>query len=303
MDESAEFDIEAYNKANDACIQDFLESFDLSSATGIRSIRIDALKSWESRAAGVPSLPEQILFKQASYFKHTGQLDLAVECLQKVNEFLPIASMQYQGNNYLRLVEYLKLSRRFDEARAVEAKLIRDHPDLFEIVKNKGIAEILNNRLGHDYVQISTSGICPKCSPYKMRIYSISGKDKRFPSFSTLPRFLAMNKCDLCGCYIGLTPAFISHRSDIEIRKLSIYSCSPPIDKRTEEQKQYFLTDQSKKAYDRQTKMEYDWLWEHHPVECPKSLSAYSRMKNLNSGRFQSLCDLAVLDGVELVSE
>ena len=38
-----------------------------------------------------------------------------------------------------------------------------------------------------------------------------------------------------------------------------------------------------------QKRKEYDWLWEHLPEHCPKSLSAYSRMKNQKTEKYKAL--------------
>lgn len=43
----------------------------------------------------------------------------------------------------------------------------------------------LAKAMNMDYIECSSSlNPCPKCAPYRYRIYSISGKDKRFPKFS-----------------------------------------------------------------------------------------------------------------------
>lgn len=42
----------------------------------------------------------------------------------------------------------------------------------------------ITKELNEDYIQTCESNCCEKCTPYRNRIYSISGKDKRFPKFS-----------------------------------------------------------------------------------------------------------------------
>ncbi len=293
--ESEAFDISAYSRRNNQCIHDFCENFDLESIPGIQAITPDSARIWETRAAGVPSLPEQILFKKATEYKKAGRMELAIECLRKANELLSSNNIEGQERDYLRVVEYLKLSGRFDEARAEEAALRKMHPEVFGIVKNPKIEQELERAaiVGCDFLQINTSSICPKCSPYSRRIYSISGKDHRFPPLPSIPKFLTMNKCDLCKCCIDISVAFLYLRSDKEIAELSKHSKSPAVDLRTEEQKLYFEKEQTAKARKRQTKIEYDLLMEYLPEFCPKSLSAYSRMKNKNSRRFEVIRSVA----------
>ena len=47
--------------------------------------------------------------------------------------------------------------------------------------------------------------------------------------------------------------------------------------------------EQARQQAQEQNRRDYDWLWEHLPEICPKSLSAYSRMKNQNSEKYQIL--------------
>lgn len=43
---------------------------------------------------------------------------------------------------------------------------------------------------GHDLVKMTSHyGACPVCVPYEGRVYSLSGKDKRFPSIKNVPGF------------------------------------------------------------------------------------------------------------------
>lgn len=60
------FDKEKYDRQNQKVISDFYRKFDLSSSSGIQNISVDDYRVWSRKAVGVPSLPEQILRKQAT---------------------------------------------------------------------------------------------------------------------------------------------------------------------------------------------------------------------------------------------
>lgn len=105
------------------CIDNFEKFFDLESIDGIHAITVAATRKWAQNAAGVPSLPEQILFKKATEHNKNKRMDLAVACLEKANELLPYSSCLYSRNDYERLVNYLVKARRFDEARITHTEL------------------------------------------------------------------------------------------------------------------------------------------------------------------------------------
>lgn len=117
------FNKEKYDRQNQAIIERFSAVFDLNSVNGIRSITIPELKKWASLAVGVPSRPEQILKKKATAYKKEKKWDLSIECLKKFNEFLPHCEMIYSRNDFEKLVDYLVLAGRFEEAKAEHQRL------------------------------------------------------------------------------------------------------------------------------------------------------------------------------------
>ena len=91
----------------------------------IEQITVKDAQRWTQKAVGVPSLPEQILFKKATEHKSNGNMNLAIECLKKANQLLPQSACTYQRTDYERLVNYLVDARRFEEAREEHKKLDR----------------------------------------------------------------------------------------------------------------------------------------------------------------------------------
>lgn len=105
--------------------------------------------------------------------------------------------------------------------------------------------------ISEDHAVFNGSSCCPVCSLYQFRVFSVSGKDKRFPPLVSLPDEIHDGKCDVCNCYYSLGTWFEGVSSpDVvtAIRK----SNAPLKDKRTDEQKQYFEEKQAKAARKKQ---------------------------------------------------
>ena len=111
------FNQEEYDKYNNERIKEFKDRYDLTSVVGIRSIPVEEAKRYSDGGRSVVYMPEQILSRQATEYKNNQQYDLAIECLRKVNELYPLSFYQYTRDNYERLVDFLILAGRFDEAR------------------------------------------------------------------------------------------------------------------------------------------------------------------------------------------
>ena len=83
--------------------------------------------------------------------------------------------------------------------------------------------------VGTDLVELVNSGpCCEKCAKYRRRIYSISGKDKRFPKF---PADYEPHGCMSAYPYIDgvMEPSF-------DAKDIVRYSNRPFVDDRTEEE-------------------------------------------------------------------
>lgn len=104
-----------------------------------------------------------------------------------------------------------------------------------------------SNLLSNDLAYFSASSCCPLCSIYNRRIFSVSGKDKRFPSLVSLPNEIHDGKCDVCGCSYSLNPWF-EGVSTPDIKTAIKQSNAPLVDKRTPEQIADFEKKQAKLA-------------------------------------------------------
>jgi len=133
-----------------------------------------------------------------------------------------------------------------------------------------------------------SNACCPKCAMYRKRIYSISGKDKRFPRF---PDDLHLD----CGLSVHPFVYGISEPS-FKCWNLILYSNRRFKDDRTADEinnhkeRQEMLAKQPPTIRKPQLpRIIYFKLKKLLPDDAPKTISGFLRMYNANSKRYQSL--------------
>ena len=89
----------------------------------------------------------------------------------------------------MRLVEYLKQDRQFDEARKEEQKIKEMFQKTRVVYEGKNIETNIVGLSEKDVIDVFGGLVesfdleccCEECAKYAKRIFSIDGKDKRFP--------------------------------------------------------------------------------------------------------------------------
>lgn len=242
---------------------------------------------------------EYILQRKATDHYKKGRLDLAVACLRKSNEIMPHSNFMWSKSDYLRLVEFLIKQGDFDEARLEKAKIDGLFMDNLSVtVLNKTIQDARN--AGLDHLQSTDITVdCSECSSYCKRIFSISGKDKRFPQ---LPQSLLMNPSEHRYCFLVFYPFYIGLSEPTWAYKgtLSQWSNRPFTDERSKAQKKLFFDRVIEIEQDEIDRKNYDLLREKTPSIAPKSYGGYRRMKNLQSSNFLKLVEKAKAVGIDL---
>ena len=291
------FSQEAWDAAVNAANQQFDRTFGMNSVPEILSIPVSQFFRMDGTFNGVTSC-WNILNKKATVFKKAGRMDLAIACLRKLNEYMDASGAKYDVKYYLRLVEFLKQDRQFEEAKAEETKIYMRYPEIHQKLTHGALQDTLEraHHFKEDRIIFYTNSKCPQCSPYNNRIYTISDNNHNYPSLLAAPKFLKNNFCSVCGKAISSAVAFDFNLSP-EIVQLNK---QPVRDTRSEEDKATFEHNMQYDQYKAATKQEYDYLYEHLPELCPKSLSAYSRMKNSNSANFQKIVAAAKEKGFEI---
>lgn len=150
------------------------------------------------------------LQKIATDFKCNEQMDMAIACLKKSNDISdhedkPILMQK----SYFRLVKYLKNAGLKEEAAIEEQRIFKRHPEFLDkrISNLTRIKETIrkNQEWKNDLLFLTTSNHCPICSPYNRKIYSVSGKSKKYPK---LPKEIIEDGGFCPNCFIGLNSYF-----------------------------------------------------------------------------------------------
>jgi len=277
------------------------QKYDFETIEGIRSINIPNYKSNNGVETPVNNI-EYILQRKATEYRKKGRMDLAIECLRKSNEIMKYSNFLWSLKDYTRLVEFLKQNGQWDAARVEENKILNYFNSESKNI-NLSVFEItLENCKGLNTDLVITSEVaicCRECAKYAKRIFSISGKDKRFPLF---PNYFKLDLPEHAFCVNFFYPFMLDLSNPVWSYKGNLFTWSnrPFIDERTNEQKEYFknrVENNNQEVIDRK---KYDYLREFFPEIAPKSFGGYRRMKNLRSANYLKLLDEANQKGIDL---
>lgn len=272
------------------------KAYDFSTVQSIMSIPVPKYEPLHGLTSPVDNI-EYVLQRKATEFKRNGRMDLAIACLRKSNEIMAHSNFSYQKDDYLRLVKYLQADGQFEQAEKELELIKKAHPDLF--FGNQMINPQIS-KITEDLVLFSANRLCPYCSIYNDRVYSKSGKDRRFPSFSLLPNDLKVINCPQCNTFLGFSD-YYDHDMDGSLMKDIRNSNRPFNDLRTKEEKEYYKAKVTKKTNAKLAEAEYLWLCQNLPDLAPKSLSGYTRMKNSKSTNYQKIVSAANETGYQIV--
>ena len=181
------------------------DSFNMDTLEGIEKIKISKYPPIKGLESPIKNI-EYILQRKATEHKKNGRMDLAIACLKKSNELMPHSNFQYQASDYMRYIKYLRQNGQEDIADSEENRLHQEHPELFDkrIGNRKRIIESIEKckQYNTDLIYIKTNGKCPLCKKYNNKIFSISGKSKKYPQ---LPKeFLTEGGFDK-DCFVGVS--------------------------------------------------------------------------------------------------
>lgn len=136
---------EEYQEKRRAEMDHWGRKYDLSTVAGINAIPVPKFKARPSGGIGsVTGKIEYYLMTKAGQYEKAGETELALACYRKANAIMPMSSTEYEYDRYMRLPRYLRKLRRFDEARAEEAKISKIFPDsgVFQQDKKVFIADM-----------------------------------------------------------------------------------------------------------------------------------------------------------------
>ena len=172
--------------------------YDLASVESIYSIPIPDYGKMHIGSIESPVFYlEYVLRMHASYLWKKKEYRLALVCLGKSTQMMPFSPIGYLKETYYRIVDWEEELGKFQKAEEWEQWIEDNAPSIEQDVFTnvlKGCRE-LHTDLVYSAWAGAQSAVTAK---YQGRVYSISGKDKRFP---TLPDFMKgpQNICYLSG--------------------------------------------------------------------------------------------------------
>ena len=289
------------------------EAYDFNSIEGINSIPVPCR---EVNGDSVTGRVEYYLHKKC-FADHwnAGRTELALACLRKAQELMFVSDIIWSRKDFLSLVTHL-YEAGYDEEAESQLRRIDDFLSKQDIVQEAFSSALTSAHfLETDFMEVySHSPYCKECAKYVNRIYSISGKDRRFPSLKEAAKgCLHELRC------LSFTPfVYGVNEPSFECKNIIKYSNRPFRDERTHEEikryKDCLAADQQRREDDtkqevrmienaktkRQDTQTLQWLQENLPAVAPKSLSGFRRMRTTNSKNYQKLVEEARKLGKEI---
>lgn len=279
--------------------------YDLTDRASIYSIAIPAYdlstKSPIVQKLGVTGCLDYVLRMKAGQYWNEGQYGLSTTCLGKATKMMLFSDVGWPKKDYYRIVNELVDLGRLKKAEEWKEWINANVPnDLPQDDVGADLAELQDecNLMDTDLVEVGDiGGCCPKCAKYRKRIYSLNGKDRRFPRF---PSDFHTN-CGLCAgfyCYGDLRPSF-------QCKDIIKYSNRPFVDDRSQEEKETYQKRlnmiQMNPIYEpNPARTSYYLIKKYFPDLAPKSMSGYMRMYNAKSKNYLKLIDTVTAEGLRL---
>lgn len=249
---------------------------------------------------------EYLLRMRASQERKSHNDPLAYALLEKSTQLMKNTGTFYNKKDFLRLANWLYQDGKYEQAKATERELlsiVHSITPLRSDTFQKTLATC--KQLNTDYVVCPYSpGTCPICASYHMRVYCISGKDKRFPK---LPDTVLTYGGFHNGCRHSFYP-FMPGVSSFKNQFLQDcdpvrYSNRPFEDDRSDADKQLYaqrLENQKRLKESEENKKLYYELMQIIPDVMPKSVAGFTKMKRTNSVNYQKIVKAAHDTGIEI---
>lgn len=153
---------------------------------------------------------------------------------------------------------------------------------------------------GHDLVKFTTHyPTCAVCAPLQGRVFSISGKDKRFPALSSVPGFDQGFKTIHPNCRHVLVPTIEALWTDEE-RERYLADAKKPIRGDTREQAEVdrYNAIQKEKRDRWRDRRQWNAYKELYPDYCQKNLSTFRQDKARGGNRYLTMLKARRLNGI-----
>ncbi len=280
-------------------------AYDLTDRNSIYSIEVPKYtythENKNAQNLGVTGYLDYVLRMHAGILWNEGNYDLSMICLGKACQLMLYSTISWQRKDYYRIVNWNIELGRFTKAEEWEnwIKKYTDDPDDYGKIAFKRTLESCEYLKTH-LVEVGDLGACCEiCAKYRNRIYRLSGLNFKFPKF---PK----DFCFQCG--LGVFP-FVEGTSEptFQCRNYYLYSRRPFRDDRSPEEiynyKKLLEVRQKAKILKRPADLNhiiYYWFKPKFPNDFPKTASAFSRMRNANSPKYQKLVCLVENAGYKI---
>lgn len=319
---------ELYQQLRDFEVAWLERHYDFNSLDGINAIpenkNVPGVPGPSGSVRGHTGEVYYYLRRKAYEHEDSGNMDLALACMRKSVALVKLRPY-YSADDCYPLVKMLAragyVEDAYKEKAITDACLTNLRADINQSVAKKSVRNAKS--LGTDLVIMDAQGsTCPECAKYQGRVYSISGRSRKFPK---VPDFYFTSGTVHKGCshmfwpYIdGVNDPDLKHTLSVHPlqnkaygKDIVTFSNRPFADDRTDACKKKAaaaiaeLEQRSSRQnnYDDnmieiealrgQETRDYLWLQENLPDKCPKSLSGFRRMKTQNTKNYQALKQMA----------
>lgn len=269
--------------------------YDLTDRNSIYSIAIPEYtykhENKHARDLGVTGYLEYVLRMHAGYLWNINEYNLSLICLGKACQLMLYSTIGWQRKDYYRIVNDNIDLGRFKKAEEWKRWIEKYTPTSSDLEK-----EVFDNCLESasilqtDLVEVyDIGGVCSTCAKYRNRIYSLSGKTRKFPKFPSDFHF---------GCGLNIHPFIYGvSEPDFKCKNYVLYSWRPFIDNRTPTEIENYkeklaILDEWVEPKPNLNHIIYYWFKPKFPDEFPKTVGAFSRMRNANSPRYKKLMQM-----------
>lgn len=271
--------------------------YDLTDRNSIYSIAIpEYTYTHENKHAqdlGATGYLEYVLRMHAGLLWNNGNYDLSLVCLGKACQLMLYSPMIWKKKDYYRIVhENIELGR-FKKAKEWKDWIEKYVIDSSDYAKDAFARTVQScNQFGTDLVEVGDANCCCEiCAKYRKRIYSLSGRNWKFPRFPKDFHF---------GCNLQITEFYEGvMEPSFKCLNYVLYSRRPFKDDRSIEEKERYkkrieeirIAEEKHLSADL-NRIIYYWFKPKFPNDFPKSLSGFSRMRNSNSPKYQKLVQM-----------
>lgn len=260
---------------------------------------------------GITGSLDYVMRMKAGAFYNRNEKTLCSACLWKATQLMLVnKTIGWQKKDFDRLINWHLELGMYGEAEKAK-KYLSNYNEYTENPSDRTAKSARDNAFKY-LIEYNTDlvafedyggGCCAECAKMRGRVYSISGKTKKYP---LLPQYAKINGNFHPGCRCHMSPYWKREKILYKGKHVNAKKVSkrPWIDDRDKKEIELyedylkFIIDSEKKERDRE---EYYRIVKDIPEVAPKSFGAYRRMKNAKTKNFMKIVNTAKENGITIV--